>query len=91
MVLSIRGEKESSWTYSNNTYTDVTLDLGAAAVGDPLPSKTPSSGMDKGIGIEPACLEESSKPRRNKGLKRGVETPARLLDGRLHGHPLIWA
>jgi len=26
--LSIRGEKESSLTYSNNTYTDVTLDLG---------------------------------------------------------------
>jgi len=52
----------------------VTLDLGAAAVADPLRSNTPSSGMDKGIGIEPACLEESSKPRRNKGLKRGVET-----------------
>ena len=61
----------------------------AAAVGDSLRSNTPSSGMDKGIGIEPACLEDSGKPRRNKGLKRGVETPARLLDGRLHAHPLI--
>ena len=52
MVLSIRGEKESSLTYSNNTYTDVTLDLGAAAVADPLRSNTPSSGIDRVIGIE---------------------------------------
>ena len=53
MVLSIRGEKESSWTYSNNTYTDVTLDLGGRTeVGGIKRSNTPSSGMDRVIGIE---------------------------------------